>query len=136
MDRIIFVTLRSKEMIRFYYTAFLLLTGLFLTPAQSYACGAESAKTKITCNKKSDSEVEKESCCNTEKKQCDNHGKNCDGECGNTDCHCPTSCTNCIIPIFAQFPLKKLILSKPKFSYQEAFYSSGFLSIWLPPKIG
>jgi hypothetical protein len=121
---------------RFYYIAFLILTGFFLTPMQSYACGTDSEKIETSCDKQSDSDVEKEHCCNTEKGQCGEHRKDCDGNCGNPDCHCPASCTNFTIPFFAQLSQTKIIVSKPKFYYQEAYYSSGFLSIWLPPKIG
>lgn len=122
---------------RFYYIAFLILTSLFLTPVQSYACGTISEKMETSCcSKQSYSEIEKSDCCDTEKGQCGKHGKDCDGKCGNSNCHCPTSCKIFTIPFFAQLSQTKIIVSKPTFYYQEAYYSSGFISIWLPPKIG
>lgn len=120
----------------FYYIAFLILIGFFLTPIQSYACGTESEKVETFCEKQLDSGVEKGNSCDTEKGQCDEHGKDCGGNCGKSDCHCPSNSTNFTIPFFAQLGPTKIILSKPKFYYQEAYYSTGFRSIWLPPKIG
>ena len=120
----------------FYYIAFLILTGFFLIPDQSYAFGTESEKIETSCHKQSDSEKEENDCCNTEKGQYGKHGKDCDGKCGNSNCHCPSSSISFTIPFFAQLSQTKIIVSKPKFYYQRAYYSSGFLSIWLPPKIG
>lgn len=122
-------------MTRFFYIALLTLIGFFLTPTDTYACGSKSKNTENTCAKQTDTEKEKDDCCDTEKGQCGKHGKDCDGKCGNSNCHCPTSCINFTIPFFAQLSQTKIILSKPKFYYQEAYYSSGFRSIWLPPKI-
>lgn len=123
-------------MTRFFYIALLALIGFFLTPVQSYACGTESEKIETSCDKQSDSDVGKENCCDTEKVLCGAHGKDCDGKCGDSNCHCPSSSISFTIPFFAQLSQTKIIVSKPKFYYQEAYYSSGFLSIWLPPKIG
>ncbi len=122
---------------RFYYITFLLLIGFFLIPMESYACGTESEKIEISCNDQTDSEVEKKESCDKEKEQCDKHEKDCNGKCGNPDCHCPTNCTYFVVSSFAyiQFSQTKMIVSKSKFYYQEAYYPSGFLSIWLPPKI-
>ena len=123
-------------MTRFIYIALLTLIGFLLTPTDTYACGAKSEQTENTGTKQSNTEKDNKDCCNTDKEHCDKHGKNCNGKCGNPDCNCPTSCTNFTIPFFAQLSQAKIILSKPKFHYQEAFYSSGFTSIWLLPKIG
>jgi hypothetical protein len=123
-------------MTRFLYIALFTLIGFVLTPTDTYACGAKSENTENTFNKQSNSKMEMKDCCDKEKGQCGKHGKDCDGNCGNPACHCPTNCTNFTIPFLAQFSQVKLILSKPNFYYQETYYSSGFLSIWLPPKIG
>jgi hypothetical protein len=123
-------------MTRFIYIALLTLIGFFLTPTDIYACGSKSETVENTCSNQSQTEQEKKDCCDTEKGQCGKHGKDCDGKCGNPDCHCPTSHTNFTIPFLIKFSGIKLILNKPIFYYQDSFYSSGFLSIWLPPKIG
>ncbi|MBK6611133.1 MAG: hypothetical protein IPI59_00175 [Sphingobacteriales bacterium] len=123
-------------MSRFIYIALLSLIGFCLTPSETYACGSKSENTENTYSKKSDTEKENKAFCDTEKGQCNNHGKDCDGKCGNPNCHCPTYYANFTVPFFVQFSGIKLNPNKPNFYYQESFYSSGFISIWLPPKIG
>jgi hypothetical protein len=123
-------------MTRFIYIALFTLFGFILTPTDTYACESKSEKVENTCSKKSDSETEKKGCCDTDKGQCGKHGKDCEGNCGNPACHCPTNCTNFSIPLFDAFLRIKIIVSKPNFYYQDTYYSSGFLTIWQPPKIG
>jgi len=123
-------------MIRFIYIALLTLIGFLLTPTDIYACGSKSENIENNCTKQSDTEAEKKECCDTEKEQCNKHGKDCDGKCGNSNCHCPSNHTNFTIPFLIKFSGIKLIPNKPNFYYQDSFYSSGFISIWLPPKIG
>ncbi|QOI98869.1 MAG: hypothetical protein HRU69_08365 [Flammeovirgaceae bacterium] len=123
-------------MTRFIYIALLSLTGFLLTPPDTYACGSKSENLENTCTKKSDTQKGKKSCCDTDNVQCNNHGRDCDGKCGNPNCHCPANHTYFTIPYFVKFSGFKLIPHKPNFYYQDSFYSSGFLSIWLPPKIG
>lgn len=122
-------------MTKFYYIAFIILTGFFLTPAQSYACGTESDKTETSCNKQADAEADNNETCNNETEHCGKHGNDCDGKCGNPSCHCPTNGINFTVPFFVQLSQVKVIFIKPNFYYQETHYSSGFRSIWLPPKI-
>jgi hypothetical protein len=123
-------------MTRFIYIALLSLIGFFLTPTETYACGSKSENIENNCSKQSDTEAEKKECCDTKKGQCSKHGKDCDGKCGNPACHCPTNCTNFTIPFFDGFSGITIIVNKPNFYYQDTYYSSGFLSIWQPPKIG
>mgnify|MGYP007002410068 FL=1 len=123
-------------MTRFFYIALLTLIGFFLTPTDTYACGSKSENIENTCTKQSNTETEKKDCCDTEKGQCGKHGKDCDGKCGNPACHCPTNCTNFTITFFDGFSGITIIVNKPNFYYQDTYYSSGFLSIWQPPKIG
>jgi len=123
-------------MTRFFYIAIFSLIGFVLTPTATYACGSKSENTENTVNKQSDSKMEKKDCCDKEKRQCGKHGKDCDGNCGNPACHCPSNCTNFTIPFFDGLSQVKVVVRKPNFYYQDTYYSSGFLSIWLPPKIG
>lgn len=123
-------------MTRFFHIIFFTLIGIIQTPTDTYACGSKSNETELSNIKSDKASLQKNDCCGNEKGQCGKHGKDCDGKCGNPDCHCPTNCTNFTIPFFAQISQVKLILSKPNFYYQETYYSSVFLSIWLPPKIG
>ncbi|WP_251795752.1 MULTISPECIES: hypothetical protein [unclassified Arenibacter] len=125
-----------NAMARIFHIVFLTALGFFLTPTLSYACDSKSEKIETICNKQSDSEIQKKDCCNEEKGQCGKHENQCDGKCGNPTCQCPSHCPNFSTPFLAQFSLGKMILSKPNFYYQDTYYSSGFLSIWQPPKIG
>jgi hypothetical protein len=123
-------------MIRFIHIIFFTLVGFILTQTDIYACGSKSNETEL-CNNKSDkASLQKKDCCDTEKGQCGKNGKGCNGKCGNPACHCPTNSTNFTIPLFDGFLGIKIIVSKPNFYYQDTYYSSGFLSIWQPPKIG
>ena len=122
-------------MTRFPYIVLFTLLGFFLMPTMTYACGTtKELKSEKSCNKKEKSSAENTDCC--EKGQGEKHEKNCEGKCKNPSCHCPTSnCYTFTMPFFIQFSQTKIIESKSKFYYQEMYYSSKFLSIWLPPKI-
>lgn len=122
-------------MTRFYYIISLTVAGFFLTPSETYACSKKSDPIEQSCSKDIDSKSEKKHCCNKEgSANSDDDG--CNGKCGNPACHCPTNFTSFTVPFFAQLSQVKVMLSKSNYYYQEAYYSSGFLSIWLPPKIG
>lgn len=122
-------------MTRFFYIALIILIGFIIIPTNTYAWETKSEKIENTCTKQSDTEKEKKNCCNPEKKQCGKHGKDCGGDCSNADYHCPTNCLNFILPFFDGFSEIKIIVNKSNFFYQDTYNSSGFLSIWLPPKI-
>ncbi|MEX0995841.1 MAG: hypothetical protein WDZ45_02185 [Flavobacteriaceae bacterium] len=122
-------------MTRFFYITFFTLVGFIMTPTVTYACSSKSNETEISSNNSNKESLQKNDSCNKEKGQCGEHEKDCDGKCGNSNCHCPSSSISFTIPFFAQLSQTKIILSKPKFYYQETYYSSGFTSIWLPPKI-
>lgn len=121
---------------RFLYIILLTLMVFVLIPSATYACGSKTKKVENTCNKPSDSKTEKNDCCALEKGTCCQHEGDCNGKCGNPSCHCPTHCTNFTAPFFIQLSHLKTIVRQPKFYYQKTNYSSAFLSIWLPPKIG
>lgn len=133
----------------FFFYNFILLKGLgkhitlllllslcvFLMPSQTYACSKAAAKTeKSSCSKTSDHQ--NHSCKDKNLKKCI-HNEDC-GVCKAGSCRCSTSCVNLlhvIIPI--ELRIKDLVAraKKQKFDFKRAYYSSGFLSIWLPPKI-
>ena len=123
-------------MTRYTYILLFTLLGLFLMPTVTYACGTTKAlKTEQSCSKKQKSSSENMDCC--KKGHGEKNEKDCKGKCGNDSCHCPTgNCYTFTMPFFIQFSQRKMIESKSKFCYQETYYSSKFLSIWLPPKIG
>ncbi|MGJ7029557.1 ABC-type nickel/cobalt efflux system permease component RcnA [Niabella hirudinis] len=115
--------------------------GLFAIPKESYSCSKSKAiKTAHpTCEKKQVQTTEKKSCCKTEtcKKNVNHEGHNCNGGCNHSSCQCSTSTTSVSLPFSVELSAKDLFASseKKKFSFMKACYSSGFLSIWLPPKI-
>ena len=121
-------------MTNFFHILFFALIGFILTPTDANACGSKSENIENTCAKQSDSKMQKKDCC--EKGSCGKNGKDCDGKCDNPACHCPTNFTTFTIPFITQLTQIKVTLTKPSFYYQETNYSSRFLSIWLPPKIG
>ncbi|WP_162817820.1 hypothetical protein U0035_14055 [Niabella yanshanensis] len=112
----------------------LLALGLFLAPNPSYACSKTSTKTeKATCSKK---KAKKDSS-KTEACKKNKHHNDCGGKCKNASCYCSTSAS-----LFSWLPLTKekekdcfVTVKKQKCSFEEACYSSGYFSIWLPPKI-
>ncbi len=129
----------NKIMIyKFHIAVLTLLLGFFLTPMQSMACGDNSISTEKSCCKSSKKDKsKKKSCCNKHTSNSDKDSKGCDGKCGNSSCHCTNFCQQFAVPFFVTFKPKYFpILSKQKlFSKNDNYYSSGFLSIWLPPKI-
>lgn len=123
-------------MAKFIYIAFLTLIGLSVAPPEVYACGSKSKNKETACSHYSETDSENNACCDTEKGQCNKHGNDCDGKCGNPSCHCPTNHTTFLLPVFIKLSGTKSINNKPNSYYQNSSYSSGYLSIWLPPKIG
>ncbi len=118
---------------------FVLLTfGFILTPQGSYGCETKSCKSEKTCCAKSKStSKDKKFCCQNINKNKKNETGGCGGTCGHRSCSCPTTQITFIIPFntiikdkFNLFNYK----SQP-FVHKEIQLSSGFLSIWLPPKI-
>ncbi|PKQ46141.1 hypothetical protein [Confluentibacter flavum] len=121
-------------MSRFLYIVCLTLFGFILIPTNSYACGTSREKSERTCTKDKLANSDIQDCC----KQADSsHSeKGCDGICSNAGCHCPSVFSNVTNPLFTKLVQVKFIETTTNLYYQETYYSSGFLSIWQPPKIG
>jgi hypothetical protein len=62
---------------------------------------------------------------------------NCGGGCSHSSCRCGASITSLSLPVIIELKAKNQFAAskKQKFGFKEAYYSSGFFSIWLPPKI-
>ncbi|HRB86127.1 MAG TPA: hypothetical protein PLE27_05870 [Bacteroidia bacterium] len=118
------------------YILLIATLGFFLTPTLSYACGKSHTKTEKSCCDKKSSQTEKKDCCkNHSDNEKDNDG--CGGKCGHSSCHCPTVCFGCTLPFTSEPKYNVLVVSKKQFfPYSDPYISSGFHSIWLPPKIG
>ena len=112
----------------------ILTLGFFLSPTLSYACGTKTEKS--CCKKEKTSKTEKKDCCNN--KQSKDKDNSCGGKCGYSNCTSSTSVNCSLIECYEiEFKNNNLDFSeeKSKFYHSENLISSGFTSIWLPPKI-
>ncbi len=108
------------------------MLGFFL-PTSTYACGTKIEKS--CCKKETNPKTEKKDCCNG------NHSKDkdnsCGGKCGHSNC--TTSTVTFSLTTFNEIEFKNnsfdFSAEKPKFHHSETLISSGFTSVWLPPKI-
>lgn len=115
-------------------TIIIILTlGFFMLPTLSYACGTKSESG--CCKKETTSKTEKKDCCKN--KQSKDKDNSCGGKCGHSNC--TSSSVNLSIISLYEIEFKNNIfdfsIEKPKFYHSETFISSGFTSVWLPPKI-
>lgn len=118
---------------RLHILIIILTLGIFTLPTLSYACGTKTEKS--CCAKKTTSKNEKKDCCkNKQSKEEDN---SCGGKCGHSNCTAST--VNFSLISFYEIEFKNnnfdFSTEKPKFYHSETFISSGFTSVWLPPKI-
>lgn len=117
------------------------LFGLFLVPIEVSACVTSHTNhpkeiikvEKSCCDDSSDGHHNKQSC----KKDCckDNAGDSgCSGNCGHNSCH--SSSPTYLIHGIQDSQKALLFGDKKSFPlYKQSYYSSGFHSIWQPPKI-
>lgn len=112
------------------------MLGFFLTPTLTYACGKSAEKTEKSCCKNETSKSDKKDCYKSHSQK-DKNDDGCGGKCKNPSCHCPTVCFGCTLPFTSEPKYNVLVVSKKQFfPYSDPYISSGFHSIWLPPKIG
>jgi len=116
----------------FIFTLFFL--GLFCVPIKGYACATTKSVHKVTSTKCEPSKTQKQACC------ADHSNKKsdpCSGKCGSTKCL--TSCTtiNLLLNTAFEFEVNTYVhfVQKTGFYYVDPYVSTGFFSIWLPPKI-
>lgn len=120
---------------KFHILLIILTLGFFGTPTLTYACGTKTTKTEKSCCKKSENEKDnKIDCCKKNHSQSD---KGCEGKCKHSFCHCLIVSFAFTLPFLAELRIETYFsLNKElKFYDKEANLSSGFYSIWLPPKI-
>lgn len=115
------------------------LLGLFLFPAQSYACNSHSkevvTKEKSCCSDKQDHSEDhcEEDCCKSK----DDTDNECSGKCGTNSCHGTSNSFSATAPMFRNAQNDFSAKSKKSYPlYKQPFYSSRESSIWQPPKIG
>lgn len=110
--------------------------GITLIPAVSIACSSKSHKS--CCQKPLAKESIQKDCCKKNKNAKKTSHDDCNGKCGDSSCQCPSSNSNTTIPNLFQINGIHFKFSGEElnFSTVEAYLTSGFISIWLPPKIG
>jgi hypothetical protein len=107
------------------------LTGFFLLPKSTYACGSRSATVETSSCKDMVCDQENKSCCAEHPGRSTND--DCGGQCNHNACHCPSVCPIAIPYISA---IEPFTFGRQKQSFLFHFaLSSGFHSIWQPPKI-
>ncbi len=129
-----------------FHIAFLIFVfGVLFMPPQVLACENRSGNSEMACCKKNKvSDIHKKDCC-AKKHGVKKHGaqnpknnskKDCDG-CDQNSCSCAPSSLSFTLPTLFYLENKTFNSSKvtEKSSYTETYVSSGFLSIWLPPKL-
>jgi len=107
--------------------------GFFLIPEQTYACSSKKMQSKESACKKmpAGKYKAKSSCCKGDK-----HKKDCSGKCKNGLCQCaPGSSVSITVATVSDLQKRFAEFQKQTFGYKPAYYSSGYSSIWLPPKI-
>ena len=113
---------------------FSLFVGMFFVPTAAFACA--STATKSCCKAESTKKTEKKSCCDASDSK--KETKNCGGKCGHANCTSASSVNFSVITTFDYF-FKKFSIDfyskKSIFYTSKTFISSGFISVWLPPKI-
>jgi hypothetical protein len=124
-----------KRMTRQISILLIVMLGFFLTPTLTYACGTSAKKTEKSCCEKGASKADKKDCCKQDHSQKDKNDDGCGGQCGNSSCHCPTLNIAIALPFVSELKHNVFIAQKRSIPYTETYFSSGFLSIWLPPKI-
>ena len=111
------------------------MLGFFLTPTLIYACDKPVEKTEKSCFKKETSQSDKKDCCKSHSQK-DKNDDDCNGKCKNSTCHCPTAPLTLALPFVAEIKYHNFFLEKITIAYTITYISSGFHSIWQPPKIG
>ncbi|TJZ63255.1 hypothetical protein FAZ15_02905 [Sphingobacterium olei] len=116
----------------------LLCLGFFLTPSTGYACAKKAANTEQkSCSKDQSAKAEKKDCCETKSCKKDKNHDDCNGKCKNSSCRCNISSSFVSSTISSDFKVTDYFAEtkKQKFGFKQAYYSSGYPSIWQPPKI-
>jgi len=117
----------------------LICLGFLLIPSTTYACTKKTTKTDLKSVSKSQfHKAEIKDCCKAKSCKRDKNHNDCSGKCKHSSCRCSTFSSSLSLPI--PFYLKNenqfVEIKQQKFDFKQAYYSSGFSSIWQPPKIG
>ncbi|WP_091525515.1 hypothetical protein [Paenimyroides ummariense] len=95
---------------------------------------------KKCCSKKASESTGRKCCCKTNKFKKDKSISECGGKCNDSSCKCSTgtSLSLSAVPTRIYFTTKAAFADTKtqKFDFKNTYYSSGYFSIWQPPKIG
>ena len=115
-----------------------LILGFFLIPKTSYACAKNVRETaSSSCSKKQDENRQSKDFSKTTSCEKKNQHKECNDQCKHSSCGCGTSA-----PSFGLLTRLSLYtknhfseITKQQFDFKQPHCSSGYFSVWLPPKI-
>ena len=117
-------------MTRKFFILLMLLLGFFLAPNKTIACTMKVES--MSCKKVSCSESK--SCCKTHDNSSTKQNNGCNGKCN----HSTTSSTfnaGIIQPIHTDLKVNLIWIQNQNFYYSKTTISSGYISIWVIPKI-
>ncbi len=117
------------------YILLLVVTGFLLSPTTTMACNQKGEMT--CCAKKSISKKEKKECCSNKESSKKESHEGCNGACKSITCSSSFIYLGMIngIQLDLNNTLFGFYTKKQHFYYSNIFISSGYKSIWLPPKI-
>ena len=119
---------------RYGFVGFLMIVAFLFSGNSAFAC--ETNSDKSCCKTETKKEVSKKSCCDNSNPN--KETKNCGGKCGHSNCTSISSVNFSVMPTF-DFYFKNATIDfcskKSVFYTSKTFISSGFISVWLPPKI-
>lgn len=123
---------------RFHILLFIFCWGFFGAPSYSLACGKQSCGHEQSyCIISKMDKTKKVCCCNKNRSNSKKNIRGCGGNCNEPMCQCPS--IQLLFTIQNVLEFKSNLIpnntSKQKFNHNETRLTSGFLSIWLPPKI-
>ena len=121
-------------MLKSAYILIIITLSIALTPSSVLACG--SKKTTTCTSNKSTVKNEQQHCCKSNNHSTKNH-KGCDGKCKDKTCPCPTANFSYCILNAIQLVTQHMgyLPIKLNYYYVNAYLTSGFYSIWVPPNI-
>lgn len=120
--------------VRSPFILFLILS-ITLMPSIVFACASGSEKS--CCKKEITKSETKSNCTETSPtpagdEDCEG---NCGGDCGHNNCHCSGTTLHVLFIATTKSNVFQTKVEKQFFPKRDTPPSSGFLSIWLPPKI-
>jgi hypothetical protein len=124
---------------KIFHLFYIVVLGIFLLPATSYGCGTSynknSSKTEKSCCKETSKTTKTKSCCGDSK---DNENdKPCSGKCGHSNCTSAPAIGSMTLFTDSQLFQNLFAFSSKETNFNYTLYnlSSGYVSLWLIPKI-